>query len=326
MTADNYTHTTAPEYARRMGATLDRKWAALEPYVTPGARILDYGCGMPNENGIRQRVEAAGGVYECHDISATVESAMRDSGATFRTKKDLQDRAGRYDVVFLSSVLHEFTSQDDSFEEIENTWGLVAKGVVAIVRDWTGVRFQLHSQPPRMLKATSEEAMREILAWVGALAMNGVIRIGNVNNYKIDWDNLELHADPTSIYEIALHSVCGPSSLPRESGEWYGEAQNELGSHIRYWGDCTVEQEYDEWDETYLTHLQRLYNMTDCRGQQKPSSSYDEASKRHARQQLRRDATNRMKGCVPPSICQYKNAYFNNLSTSRNGLSVRTVR
>lgn len=263
MTTDNYTHTTAPEYARRMDATLDRKWAALEPHVTPGARILDYGCGMPSDNGIRQRVEAAGGVYECHDISATVEAAMRERGATFQTKKDLHEHgAGRYDVVFLSSVLHEFTSQDDcGFEEIEATWKLVAKGGVAIVRDWTGVRFQLHSQPPRSLKVTSEEAMREILAWVGALAMNSVIRIGNVNNYKIDWNNLELHADPASLYEIAFHSVWGLGSLPRESGEHYGEAQSALGTHIRYWGDCTVEHQYDEWDETYLTHLQRLYDI-----------------------------------------------------------------
>lgn len=263
MTTDNYTHDTAAEYARRMDTTLDRKWAALEPYVTPGARILDYGCGMPSENGIRQRVEAAGGVYECHDISNTVEAAMRDAGATFHTKKDLHEHgAGRYDVVFLSSVLHEFTGQDDcGFEEIEATWKLVAKGGVAIVRDWTGVRFQLHSQPPRMLKATSEEAMREILTWVGALAMNGVIRIGNVNNYKIDWNNLELHADPASLYEIAFHSVWGLSNIPRESAERYGEAQNDLSAHIRYWGDCTVEQQYDEWDETYLTHLQRLYDI-----------------------------------------------------------------
>ena len=261
MTADNYTHDTAPEYARRMGATLDRKWAALEPYVTPGARILDYGCGMPNENGIRQRVEAAGGVYECHDISNTVEAAMRDAGATFHTKKDLQELAGGYDVVFLSSVLHEFTGQDDDFEEIEAVWRLVADGGVAIVREWTGVRFQLHSKPPRSLKATSEEAMCEILAWVGALAVNGVIRIWNVKHYRIDWGNLELHADPAVLYEIAFHSVWGLSNIPRESAERYGEVQSDLRAHIRYWGDCTVEQQYDEWDETYLTHLQRLYDI-----------------------------------------------------------------
>ena len=216
---------------------------------------------MPNENGIRQRVEAAGGVYECHDISNTVEAAMRDAGATFHTKKDLQELAGGYDVVFLSSVLHEFAGQDDDFEEIEAAWRLVADGGVAIVREWTGVRFQPHSKPLRSLKATSEEAMCEILTWVGALAVNGVIRIWNVKNYRIDWGNLEPHADPAVLYEIASHSVWGLSNIPLESAERYGEVQSDLSACIRYWGDCTVEQQYDEWDETYLTHLQRLYDI-----------------------------------------------------------------
>lgn len=108
---DNYMDSTSPEYVRRMAASLDAKWEALAPYVTPGARVLDYGCGMPVQGGIRERVEAAGGVYECHDISATVETAMRDAGATFRTKEDLQEQVGTYDVVFLSSVVHELTGQ-----------------------------------------------------------------------------------------------------------------------------------------------------------------------------------------------------------------------
>lgn len=258
---DNYLDSTSPEYVRRMASTLNAKWEALAPYVTPGARVLDYGCGMPVENGIRERVEAAGGVYECHDISTTVETAMRDTGATFRTKEDLQERAGTYDVLFLSSVVHEFTSQDDDFEETEAVWGLVADGGVAIVRDWTGVRFQLRSELPQSLKVKSEDAMREVLAWVGALAMNKVVRVGNVKTCKIDWDNLEIHADPANLYEIAFHSVWGLDSLSRESGEWYGEAQGELSTHIRYWGDCTAERRYDEWDEGYLEHFQRLYDI-----------------------------------------------------------------
>lgn len=258
---NNYVDSTSPEYVRRMTASLGAKWAALEPYVTPGARILDYGCGMPVDGGIRELVEAAGGVYECHDISATVETAMRDAGATFRTKEDLQERVGGYDVVFLSSVVHEFTSQDDGFEEFESIWGLVADGGVAVVRDWSGVRFQACSELPRSLKVKSEDAMREVLAWIGALALNTVVRVGNVKNYRIDWDNLEIHADSTSLYEIAFHSTWGLDSLPRESAEWYGEAQGELGMHIRYWGDCTVERRYDEWDEGYLEHFQRLYDI-----------------------------------------------------------------
>jgi hypothetical protein len=261
MRADNYTNATSSEYVRRMDATLDRKWAALEPHVFPGARVLDYGCGMPTENGIREHVEAAGGVYECHDISATVETAMRDAGATFRTKEDLQERAGGYDVVFLSGVLHELAGQDAGFEEIESIWQLVAGGGVAVVRDWSGVQFQPISQLPKSLKLTSEDAMREVLTWVGALWVNSVLRVGAVKNRKVDWDNLELHADPDNIYEIAFHSVWGLDSLPREAAECYGSAQNALSMHLRYWGDCTVEDRYDEWDETYLTHLQRLYDI-----------------------------------------------------------------
>lgn len=258
---NNYVDSTSPEYVRRMTASLGAKWAALEPYVTPGARILDYGCGMPVDGGIRELVEAAGGVYECHDISATVETAMRDAGATFRTKEDLQERAGGYDVVLLSSVVHEFTSQDDGFEEVEAVWGLVADGGVAIVRDWAGVRFQLRSELPQSLKVKSEDAMHEVLAWVGALAMNKVVRVGSAKTCKIDWDNLEIHADPANLYEIAFHSVWGLDSLPRESGEWYGEVQGELSAHIHYWSDCTVERRYDEWDEEYLEHFQRLYDV-----------------------------------------------------------------
>lgn len=261
MRADNYTNATSSEYVRRMAASIDAKWAALKPHVFPGARVLDYGCGMPTENGIREHVESAGGVYECHDISATVETAMRDAGATFRTKEDLQERAGGYDVVFLSGVLHELAGQDAGFEEIESIWQLVVGGGVAVVRDWSGVQFQPISQLPKSLKLTSEDAMREVLTWVGALWANSGLRVGAVKNRKVDWGNLELHADPDNIYEIAFHSVWGLDSLPREAAESYGSAQNALSMHLRYWGDCTVEDRYDEWDETYLTHLQRLYDI-----------------------------------------------------------------
>ena len=77
MRADNYVNTTAPEYARRMAASLDAKWAALKPHVFPGARVLDYGCGMPIQGGICGRVEAAGAIYERHDMSGRVEASMR---------------------------------------------------------------------------------------------------------------------------------------------------------------------------------------------------------------------------------------------------------
>lgn len=260
-TTDNHTHTTTPEYTRRTDTTLDRKWAALKPHVFPGARILDYGCGTPTENGIREHIEAAGGVYECHDISATAETATRDAGATFRTKEDLTEQARSHDMVSLSSALHEPAGREEGFEEIESAWQLAAGGGAAVVRDWAGNQFQPISPLPRPLKPTSEDTMREALTWADALWANSALRVGAVKNRKADWDNHELHADPDNIYEIAFHSARGLESLPREAAESYGSAQNALSTHLRYWGDCTVEDRHDEWDETYPTHLQRLYDI-----------------------------------------------------------------
>lgn len=163
---DNYLDSTSPEYVRRMASTLNAKWEALAPYVTPGARVLDYGCGMPVECGIRERVEAAGGVYECHDISTTVETAMRDAGATFRTKEDLQERMGGYDVLFLSSVVHEILgeSNGDSLKELELIRQLVASGGVLVIRDWSGARFQVEEfSNLKSLNVVSVDAMREVL-------------------------------------------------------------------------------------------------------------------------------------------------------------------
>lgn len=172
---DNYMDSTSPEYVRRMASSLNAKWEALAPYVTVGTRVLDYGCGMPVQGGIRERVEAAGSVYECHDISTTVETAMRDAGAAFRTREDLQERAGGYDVVFLSSVMHEILAGESWFEDLEFIRDLAAPGGVLIVRDWAGPNYQIDNEDPKSLKVVSEDAMREVLTWIGALAINKIV-------------------------------------------------------------------------------------------------------------------------------------------------------
>ena len=259
---DNYMDSTSPEYVRRMASSLNAKWEALVPYVTPGARVLDYGCGMPVEGGIRELVEAAGGVYECHDISTTVETAMRDAGATFRTKEDLQKRAGGYDVVFLSSVVHEILeeSNGDSLKELALIRQLVAPGGALVIRDWSGARFQVEEfSNLKSLNVVSVDAMREVLTWVGALTINKIIHFRGGNDYSVNWDGLKIEANPTNLYEIAFHSVWGLDSLPRESTESYSGTRSMLNVVINGWGEYALEREYDEWDEGYLEHFQRLY-------------------------------------------------------------------
>lgn len=259
---DNYVDSTSPEYVRRMASALNAKWEVLAPYVTPGARVLDYGCGMPVEGGIRERVEAAGGMYECHDISTTVETAMRDAGATFRTKEDLQKRAGGYDVMFLSSVVHEILEESnrDSLKELALIRQLVAPGGALVIRDWSGARFQVEEfSNLKSLNIVSVDAMREVLTWVGALTINKIIHFRGGNDYSVNWDSLKIEANPTNLYEIAFHSVWGLDSLPRESTESYSGTRSMLNVVINRWGEYALEREYDEWDEGYLKHFQRLY-------------------------------------------------------------------
>ena len=217
---------------------------------------------MPVEGGIRERVEAAGGMYECHDISTTVETAMRDAGATFRTKEDLQKRAGSYDVMFLSSVVHEILEESnrDSLKELALIRQLVAPGGALVIRDWSGARFQVEEfSNLKSLNIVSVDAMREVLTWVGALTINKIIHFRGGNDYSVNWDSLKIEANPTNLYEIAFHSVWGLDSLPRESTESYSGTRSMLNVVINRWGEYALEREYDEWDEGYLKHFQRLY-------------------------------------------------------------------
>lgn len=227
---DNYVDSTSPEYVRRMASVLNAKWEALAPYVTPGVRVLDYGCGMPVEGGIRERVEAAGG----------------------------------YDVVFLSSVVHEILeeSNGDSLKELELIRQLVASGGVLVIRDWSGARFQVEEfSNLKSLNVVSVDAMREVLTWVGALTINKIIHFRGGSDYSVNWDGLKIEANPTNLYEIAFHSVWGLDSLPRESTESYSGTRSMLNVVINRWDEYVLEQEYDEWDEGYLEHFQRLYDI-----------------------------------------------------------------
>lgn len=61
-------------YTRRMARSYGSKWDALRGHVRPGVKVLDFGCGMPeNARLLRDLVEGAGVVYYCHDAHPDVE-------------------------------------------------------------------------------------------------------------------------------------------------------------------------------------------------------------------------------------------------------------
>lgn len=96
-------------YTRRMARSYGSKWDALRGHVRPCVKVLDFGCGMPeNARLLRDLVEGAGGAYYCHDAHPDVEGAMRaDGGFGFIHADGLSEHVGVFDVVFVSSVVHE---------------------------------------------------------------------------------------------------------------------------------------------------------------------------------------------------------------------------
>lgn len=164
-------------------------------------------------------------------------------------------------MVFLSSVMHEILAGESWFEDLEFIRDLAAPGGVLIVRDWAGPNYQIDNEDPKSLKVVSEDAMREVLTWIGALAINKIVHFKGRCTHPVNWDTLEIEADPTSLYEIAFHSVWGLDSLPRESTEPYSQAYSMLTTAIRWWREYEPEGGYDEWDEGYLEHFQRLYDL-----------------------------------------------------------------
>lgn len=216
-------------YTRRMARSYGSKWDALRGHVRPGVRVLDFGCGMPeNARLLRDLVEGAGGEYYCHDAHPDVEKAMRaDGGFRHVSAGDLTERTGAFDVVFMSSVVHEMLTPACKPGNVENRalfeliGSLVSPSGCIVVRDWADYAVGAQDGSfPASLGLVDESASREVVQWVSAMENNGVIREGavTVSRSSGGW---VLDGERASVCEVFLHAVWGLGSLDRESRERY---------------------------------------------------------------------------------------------------------
>ena len=94
-------------YYSRMAKSAPDKIAAISTYTKAGTRLLDFGSGLNLD--VAEFVSGRGGAYTSVDNERSVVDAMLDAG--FESHTDLRYIAGReFDVIFLSSVLHELFS------------------------------------------------------------------------------------------------------------------------------------------------------------------------------------------------------------------------
>lgn len=230
---------------------------------------------MPeNARLLRDLVEGAGGVYCCHDAHPDVEKAMSvDGGFRHMSSDDLAEYVGAFDVVFMSSVVHEMLTHSCKPGSVANAalfdliGSLVASSGCIVVRDWADYAVGARDGSlPASLGLVDESAAREVAQWVSAMENNGVIREGavTVSRSSVGW---VISGERASVCEVFLHAVWGLGSLDRESQERYCSAAfgSPGGFAQRFYGDrgFAVEGVQVFYDQGFARHGSRLFRLDD---------------------------------------------------------------
>ena len=262
-------------YTRRMARSYGSKWDALRGHVRPGVKVLDFGCGMPeNARLLRDLVEGAGGEYYCHDAHPDVEKAMRaDGGFRHVSAGDLSEYVGAFDVVFMSSVVHEMLTPACKPGNVANAalfelvGRLVSPSGCVVVRDWADYAVGAQDGSlPASLDLVDEGASREVAQWVSAMESSGVVADGSAR-VELRHSGLSLVGERASVCEVFLHSVWGLGSLDRESQERYCNAAFGSPGGFMQWfygsRGFAVEGCNVFYDEGFSRHGARLFSLDD---------------------------------------------------------------
>lgn len=261
-------------YTRRMARSYGSKWDALRDHVRPGVKVLDFGCGMPeNARLLRDLVEDAGGEYYCHDAHPDVEKAMCvDGGFRHVSAGDLDEHVGAFDVVFMSSVVHEMLTPACKPGNVENDalfeliGRLVAPSGCVVVRDWADYAAGAQDgSMPASLDLVGEGAACEVAQWVSALAAHGVVADGRVRVVSRSSGGWVLAGERASVCEVFLHAVWGLGSLDRESQERYSnETFGSPGGFMQWFYGSrgfAVEGVQVFYDDGFARHGARLFRL-----------------------------------------------------------------
>lgn len=248
---DNHLNST---YQERMNQTVRAKLDAVLPHLEPGMKLLDFGSGFSPE--FIHQIEKRGVIYHAYDISPTVQRQLIANGTTCVT--DLSDKVEYYDVIFASSVFHEIVSYHTESEYttiVRNLMDTLKQYGKIVIRDWDFM-LQIDNEETRKSVPFRMEKLVELREWCDALLQNKVIEW-----FEIDTSKYVVTATEFDLLQIMFHVTWGLDALERESREIYTSmitAYNIVDNSTE--PDTVVfDTKYDEYDDTYLPHLQKYF-------------------------------------------------------------------
>lgn len=248
---DNHLSST---YQERMNQTVRAKLEAVLPHLEPGMKLLDFGSGFSTE--FIHEIEKRGVIYHAYDISPTVQRQLSVHGTV--CLKDLTEKIEYYDVVFASSVFHELVSYQTESEYttiVRNLMDTLKQYGKIVIRDWD-FPIQIDNEETRKSVQFRMEKLVEIRQWCDALLQNEVI-----DWFEIDTSKYVVTATEFDLLQIMFHVTWGLDAIERESREIYTSmitAYNIVDNSTE--PDTVVfDTKYDEYDDTYLPHLQKYF-------------------------------------------------------------------
>lgn len=248
---DNHLNTT---YQERMNQTVRAKLESVLRYLKPGMKLLDFGSGFSPE--FIHQIEKRGVIYHAYDISPTVNRQLTANGTTCVT--DLTDKMEYYDVIFASSVFHELISYKTESEYttiVRNLMDTLKQYGKIVIRDWDFTK-QKDDDATRISIPFRMEKLLEIRQWCDALLKNNIIQW-----FEIDTHNYVVIATEFDMLQIMFHVTWGLDALDRESRETYTSMVTAFNMMKEATEPDTVvyDNSYNEYDETYLPHLQKYF-------------------------------------------------------------------
>ena len=250
-------------YYERMQSSASNKIDSIRDFVKQGTRVLDFGSGLNTD--VADFVTQEGGYYVSVDSELGVHNFLTERG--IECHLSLEEVQGQFNLVFLSSVMHEvfsFNSPIDVAHLIRDLSALVAEGGMVVIRDWWIPTLMDDCLSEPMLLELQEIKVEEELSpsdevqtWLDKLKANGIIS-NMASICKTRDEKMALLGLRRDIYEIFFHCVWGLKSLERESRERYIVDRAQITSLFAVNG-VEVEKIENFFDDDYKVYAGRLF-------------------------------------------------------------------
>ena len=250
------------QYQRRMCQSTDYKFDAVKDYLYKDCEFLDFGSGFNPE--FIKKIENTGAIYTAYDEDKYILNKLINKGVNVDLSTDFASEK-EYDVIFMSSVLHEilsFKSVPMVIHILGNIYQALKPGGHLIVRDWNNPdthKIKWYEDRDKFIKLNKTS---EIEAYAKALYENAIIETRlHIFNDELIYPKGTLCGYDSDIFELIFHVIWGKDSLARESEEKYDTSDAIEKYLLRQHDDLKLVGRKEEYDKSFLPHLKKYFNI-----------------------------------------------------------------